>query len=113
MVRAKFNDRRFYDAIASGRVSARVIRNRPAPSGRGEPTGTMTQIIRFEDSRGRVQAVAHRYLRPDGTIGGFGSNDPKWLLDRQVEFLPSHDNDTTCQDCATWQPRALATKGQS
>jgi len=33
-------------------------------------------------------ARAHRYLRPDGTVGGCGKPDPKLLVDDDKRYIP-------------------------
>jgi hypothetical protein len=71
-------------------------------------------MVAFVDAHGKPEAFAFRYLRPDLTIGGKGSNDPKWLRGAAGDLYldPEHDP-RSCLDCPVWRPRALATKGQS
>ena len=45
----------------------------------GVPVGTRSQMVVYEDAHGFV-ALAHRYLRPDGTVGAHGRPDPKSVL---------------------------------
>ena len=49
------------------------------PAEREEPTCTRSQAIRYFDADGRWIVEVHRYLRPDGTLGGSGRADPKRL----------------------------------
>lgn len=43
------------------------------------PRGTKSQLIIYYDGEREV-ALAHRYLFPDGSIGGSGKPDPKRIL---------------------------------
>jgi hypothetical protein len=51
----------------------------------GEPAGSLSQIVAYSPVEGgkigRPIALAHRYLRPDGTLGASGLPDPKWIFD--------------------------------
>lgn len=53
-----------------------VIQN---PVAKGEPPGTRSQIIRYNDESGRWVVEVHQYLRPNGSIGASGKPDPKRL----------------------------------
>jgi hypothetical protein len=65
-----------------GDVYATVISDgHPAPSRSGEPFCTRSQRLLYRTVEGdRAVAQAHRYLRPDGTIGASGLVDPKLVL---------------------------------
>lgn len=39
----------------------------------------MSQTVEYFTKNGQRVARVHQYLRPDGTIGGKGRPDPKWL----------------------------------
>jgi hypothetical protein len=109
MVRARFNASRLVQRAASGDVTEALKTPGRAPSAAvNEPPGTLSRIVRYKDARGRVLAVVHRYLRPDGTLGGSGWTDPKWVLDGAEALTPSHEDLDSCPACATWKPRALA-----
>lgn len=43
------------------------------------PRGTRSQLVMYDDGEREV-AIAHRYLFPDGSIGGSGKPDPKRIL---------------------------------
>lgn len=51
----------------------------PSPGPAGEPHCTRSQIIYYYEGLTRV-AVAHQYLRRDGSLGASGMPDPKRLL---------------------------------
>ena len=44
-----------------------------------QPKGTHSQVIRYVDANGKWVLEAHRYQRPDGTVGASGRLDPKRL----------------------------------
>jgi len=65
--------------VESGELTQEVkFEGHPSPAGSGEPFCTRSQIVRLWDGDEKV-AVVHRYLRSDGTLGGSGRPDPKWL----------------------------------
>jgi hypothetical protein len=115
IIRALFNERRYYLRIARGEIWPRVIRDKPAPASSGEPPGSRSQTIAFVSASGAFHAVATRYLGPDGRIGGWGSNDPKMLRGAKTTFERdvTHLDEDTCPDCPAWKSPAERTKGQS
>jgi hypothetical protein len=80
-LRALFYEARIEERLAAGNLRIEVKRGteRPAPPNLGEPPGTFSHAIVYLDNDGLAQAIAHEYLRPDGTIGASGQRDPKWL----------------------------------
>jgi hypothetical protein len=80
-LRALFRAARIEDRLASGELTIVVKRGteRRAPARIGEPRGTVSHAVVYLDGQGRAQAIAHEYLRPDGSIGAGGQRDPKWL----------------------------------
>ena len=52
-----------------------------APDAAQQAPGTLSQMVSFREPGCDNQvALAHRYLKPDGTIGGSGRPDPKLVL---------------------------------
>ena len=51
----------------------------PAPAAKGEPPGTISHIVNYFESNRQLVAIAHEYVRPDGSLGASGRPDPKWL----------------------------------
>src|SRR3954452_14554874 len=47
-----------------------------------EPAGTRSEIVAYHEVGGSTVALAHRYVRPDGSYGGSGLRrpDPKWVV---------------------------------
>ena len=84
-VRAVFNAY-VLPRVRSGEF-AELVQSSSAPSPTsGQPRGTRSQRVVYLD-RGQQIAVAHRFVAPDGSIGGSGRPDPKavrfgdeWLI---------------------------------
>lgn len=76
-----FREARIEDRLGAGELTIIVKRGteRPAPAYLGEPPGTVSHVLVYLDRDGRAEAMAHEYLRPDGSIGASGQRDPKWL----------------------------------
>jgi hypothetical protein len=58
-----------------------------------QPIGTRSQMIEYWESAGDHLvkiAIAHRYVRPDGTIGASGRPDPKRVVVNGVMYKPRH-----------------------
>jgi len=82
-IRERFNTGDYVRRAESGELRVAIVADRRLRDetclARGEPLGTRTQMIAYYEGSERV-ALAHRYLRPDGTIGATGLPDPKELL---------------------------------
>ncbi len=50
-------------------------------------------MIQYRQRNGTPVALAHRYLRPDNTVGASGKPDPKriYLADRILTLRPQPD----------------------
>ena len=73
--------------VNSGELKAEVLREgHPSPPLAGEPFCTKSQLLAYRDKDGNLIAKAHRYLRPDGTIGLSGKPDPKTLLHKGILY---------------------------
>ena len=83
-LRAIFNDERFKERLEAGELTAQVrpdslhLKGRLARA-RREPRCTRSQMAEYFDESGRKVAIVHQYRRRDGSIGGKGRPDPKWL----------------------------------
>ena len=76
-----FNDGRYHERAANGEllVSRRADRH-PSPAPAREALCTRSQIVVYVDpTTGERVALAHQYLRPDGTLGAGGRPDPKHI----------------------------------
>jgi hypothetical protein len=81
-LREIFNRLYLADVLA-GRLSETIDSEGPPNRRANEPPGTVSQRVRYW-AGGVSVAVCHRYLRPDGTLGGKGLPDPKAVLERGV-----------------------------
>jgi hypothetical protein len=77
--------------IEAGDVLEAVQTEHPANPNFGQPSGTLSQIVAYwEVKNGKIGAklaIAHRYLRPDGSLGGSGLPDPKNVFDEGKLFV--------------------------
>jgi hypothetical protein len=79
-LRQRFAALGILDQLQRGELRAEIDRSWRAPAERGQPAGTLGQRVQY--FRGaELTAVVHQYLLPDGSIGGSGLPDPKWLRD--------------------------------
>lgn len=86
-LRRLFNTGDYELRVSRDELIALVESEHAARSGAGEPPGTLSQMVWYFDSQMNRVALVHRYLRPDGTIGGSGRPDPKRLiLDDEILF---------------------------
>lgn len=86
-LRRRFNDADFVGRVAAGDLVEVVKRDsHPTLSGSTEPFCTRSQIVTYHTISGEKVAVAHRYLRRDGSVGGSGRPDPKMLRAGNVIF---------------------------
>lgn len=78
-----------YAAMVRNAILYQLIRRcRPKDPRRApdEPSGTVSQSVEYFDRHHRRIAVVHRFVRPDGSIGASGLNDPKYLLHQGVLY---------------------------
>lgn len=89
-LRVIFN-REVLPRIARGELLEILISDgQPNPRMR-QLAGTRSQLVEYVDAhQGRLVkvALAHRYLRPDGSLGGSGQPDPKRVLHDGILYLP-------------------------
>ncbi|MDP2674350.1 MAG: hypothetical protein Q8Q00_05525 [Dehalococcoidia bacterium] len=83
--------------IANGELTKEVLSDRDLKKWRerGQEEGTRSQVLRYLDAEGQWLVEVHQYLRPDGTLGGSGTPDPKRLRleDKIVVVEPSPGSD--------------------
>lgn len=83
IIRKIFNDSQIFERAQAGDLTADVKRDsHPDIPPAGEPHCTRSQIVYYYTRKDEPVAIAHQYLRPDGTIGASGRPDPKRI------FLP-------------------------
>ena len=114
MVRAKFNAGQCVERAARDELHVRVTRrSKETPAERNQLPGTVTEVLKYATPQGQQVAVAVQYRRPDGTIGGPGRPDPKWLLDGSEALLLSHEGEESCPECPVWRPLALGARSET
>ena len=87
-MRQRFNTAQFNERAQRGELIVVVLppSDHLAPPSAGQEPGTVSQTISYRDHDGNELARAHRYLKPDGTLGGSGRPDPKRLLQDGVLY---------------------------
>jgi len=82
MLRSYFNSIDIEGQLASG-LLRRVMRSEHHPRETSplahEPFCTWSRMYRYLTADGKPAALVHEYNRPDGSVGGSGRPDPKWL----------------------------------
>ena len=58
------------------------------PDSADEPSGTRSLTVSYVNDAGERVFMVHFYLRPDGSIGGSGKPDPKWLYEDGAVYIP-------------------------
>lgn len=88
-IREVFNRGRFSDRVASGELSIKVAKSKPATNSniRGWVPGTLSQMVFYYDGEGNIVAKTHRYYRPDGSLAASGLEDPKRVLDGTTMYV--------------------------
>lgn len=62
-----------------------LVKERHPKSPKTEPYCTLSQMIAYVKDGKRV-ALAHQYLRQDGTIGASGKPDPKMIIWESTQY---------------------------
>ena len=95
-LRRMFNEGRYLQREQEGELVAYTQGNRhPSPPLAFEPYCTISQIVHYYTrSPLKKVAVAHRYLRPDGTIGASGLTDPKAIIVGDVLYIIDPDSNS-------------------
>lgn len=78
-LRKHFNEMDIVGQADRGELLAIVLSSPLAPPEANQPQSTVSQMVEYRRSDLTLVCLAHRYLCPDGTIGGSGRPDPKVL----------------------------------
>ena len=82
LLRLFFNTSDIVGNVSVENLTEIVLRSKEVPVIRcdryGFPHGTMSQLLSYRDGSLEI-AKAHRYLLPDGMIGGSGRPDPEMM----------------------------------
>jgi len=81
IIRQEYNAGQYWQKALNGELETRPARpeRHADPEWTLQPYCTMSQTVEYFTLEGIRVARVHQYLRPDGTIGGSGRPDPKWL----------------------------------
>jgi hypothetical protein len=90
-MRRIFNEARFEERVRKGELTEKVTREKTinpeiTKVGENVPLESTSQGVRYFDKRGNEICRAHRYIKPDGTIGGKGKTDPKRIFVNPVHY---------------------------
>jgi hypothetical protein len=82
-----FNKGGYWEKAERNELKQTVERSHhPAPPPHFLPPCTHSQIVAYRERLGKVVALVHQYLRPDGTLGASGLPDPKFLFHKGVRY---------------------------
>jgi hypothetical protein len=84
-LRERFNRGDYLSRASIGEFTC-CLRDEARATSADEPAGTRSLTIGYLDRDGRRAFMVHLYLRPNGTIGGSGRPDPKWLVEDGVVY---------------------------
>lgn len=83
-----FNAARLWELAQQGTITAKLDKNShcepPIPC---HPHCTHSQRVKYYDASGERIAVVHQYMKPDGSLGGSGKPDPKFLVQGGIEYI--------------------------
>src|SRR5260370_9659785 len=90
-LRRLFNEGYYINRINSKKFTGRSVRCKPVEAnnpniGPRIPIGSISQTLQVLDANDNQVAEFHRYIRPEGTIGASGYNDPKRIAINNVRF---------------------------
>jgi hypothetical protein len=93
-IRELFNLNHYWDRARGPdrEFEQQIERDVAAPTSAKEPRGTKSQMITYLNSVGQPVALVHQYKRRDGTLGGGGRPDPKFLVHQGVEYRADPDD---------------------
>lgn len=80
-LRQRFKSEHYVERAERGELVVVVLAGHAAPPTAGQAPDTLSQMVSYrEPDCNNELARAHRYLKPDGTLGGSGRPDPKLVL---------------------------------
>jgi hypothetical protein len=90
-LRRLFNEGKYIDKFTRDELTARSVRCKPVDLnspliGKTIPKGSISQTLHLLDENEDFIAEYQRFIRPEGTIGASGFNDPKRMLIGNVRF---------------------------
>jgi hypothetical protein len=88
-LRRIFANDRILERAQRGELTVEVDPDRdghPSPPRANEPECTRSQIVVYRTPQGEKIAEAHRYVRPDGTLGASHLPDPKEIVHEGILY---------------------------
>ncbi len=90
-LRRLFNEGRFIPKLRVGELSAAsvwvsAVKPDNPRIGPTIPLGSISQSLELYDANHNLAAEYQRFIKPDGGIGGSGSNDPKIVVVNSIEY---------------------------
>jgi hypothetical protein len=88
-IRRIFNDNCYTYRLQAGELKRNKeksdhVKSRKAPV----PVCSLSQIVAYFDNDGNCIVRVHQYRLRDGSLGGSGKPDPKWLLHNGEVYIP-------------------------
>ena len=80
-------NRDYLNRAANGEFGC-CLADEKTPDSADEPPGTRSLTVSYVNEVGERVFLVHFYLRSDGSIGGSGKPDPKWLYEGEVVYVP-------------------------
>jgi len=90
-LRKIFNDNNYWDRLRAGEFHKKKLDDDHAKPRPRIPRCTRSQILAYIDENGNWIAVVHQFLKRDGTLGGGGRPDPKWLFHEGILYMTTED----------------------
>lgn len=78
ILRRIFNRRKYLEQVNRGQLLVE-IESKPAGPKAGQVANASADFVLFKSRRHMLLAMAFLYRNPDGTLGGSGKADPKWI----------------------------------
>jgi len=99
ILREAFNDGQYVERAARGALRLEIKRSHLVDETSHEPPGTLAQTLWYWTQQDELIAKAFRYRRDDGTLGGSGQTDPKWIKTETARLTVLHRDEALCAAC--------------
>jgi len=84
-----FNEGDYAGRLRRNELTAHLLKDGPAPLRDDLPPGSRSQMVVYRDTQTRkVVAEVHQYMRPNGTLGASGKQDPKRIFVGNIAYIP-------------------------
>ena len=92
-LRQIFNERHFYERMQNGEFRSYILHLTRRRSGDRRVRHPMSRMVEYRDHIGRRVALVHQYRLPDGSLGGSGKPDPKFVVVGDTTYYISENLD--------------------